>query len=190
MLQFSHLPNGDLVVTSDTTDTLLKELFVQLPQGMMYVPRSYVPKSVYSYSCRMTLTGSGNAPTLVNPNCDIYEISPISRKLIARDVESFFAALQKQFKEGYTYSEGSATMGFGSNSAVLQSISSLGTSTPAEAQTSDFEDINQFDLNTALTIQDKDTLMVYLDKYGIKADARKSLASLQNWLKAQQLSGE
>lgn len=189
MLQFSQLGNGDLIITSDTTDGLLKELFVQLPQGMMYVPRSYVPRSVYSYTCRITMTANGNAAKLVNPNCDVYEISPISRKLIARDVESFFAALQKQFEEGYAYSEGSAAMGFGSNSAVLQKINSV--STPAtEADESNLEQISEFDLNTALAMGSKEDLVVYCDKYGIKVDARKSLPSLKNWLKGQNLAGK
>lgn len=188
MLQFSHLSNGDLVVTSDTTDTLVKELFVQLPQGMMYVPRSYVPRSVYSYTCRMTLTAKGNAATLANPNCDVYDISPISRKLIARDVESFFAELQKQYDDGYTYSEGSASMGYGSNSAVLQKIESLSQQPPVDVSPQ-VERIDQFDLDTALAMENKQDLLVYCDRYGIKVDARKSLGSIKNWLKAQNLAG-
>lgn len=190
MLQFSHLTNGDLVVTSDTTDVLINELFVQLPQGMVYVPRSYVPKSPYNYTCRMTLTGTGRVPPLATINVDVYEISPISRKVIARDVESFFASLQNQYKDGFTYSAGSVNMGYGSNSAVVQKIETVGTVTPEAAQVSEYEEINEFSLETALSIENKDNLLVYLDKYGIKADARKSLASLQNWLKAQNLTGE
>lgn len=188
MLQFSQLGNGDLIVTADTPDTLLKELFVQLPQGMMYVPRSYVPRSVYSFTCRMTLTATGNAAKLVNPNGDTYEISPISRKIISRDTESFFAMLQIQFEQGYAYSEGSAAMGFGSNSAVLQKVNTVAT--PATNTTeSSLEQIDQFDLDTALAMSSKEDLVVYCDKYGIKVDSRKTLASLQNWLKGQKLAG-
>lgn len=189
MLQFSLLSNGDLIVTTDTTDALLKELFVQIGQGMMYVPRSYVPRSVYSYTCRITMTAKGNAATLVNPNCDVYEISPISRKLIARDTESFFAALQIQFDEGYVYSPGSASMAYGGNSAVLQKVNTVATpATDTTAHT--LEQIDQFDLDTALAMTSKEDLVVYCDKYGIKVDSRKSLASLQNWLKGQKLAGK
>ncbi len=189
MAQFSYMPNGDLVISAETTDELLKQMFLQLPQGLTYVPRSFVPKSVYNYYSRLVMTANQNTPTLVNPNGDVYEISPITHKIIARNTESFFAMLVEQFKQGYTYSEGSGNMRYGSNSAVLQKIESTGDEAVADADLQQNEQIQEFNLDVALAIQEKDSLLVYLDKYGIKADARKSLASLQNWLKAQQLAG-
>lgn len=188
MLQFSYLPNGDLVITCDTTDGLIKEFFVQLPQGMMYVPRSYVPKSTYNYTCRIVMTAAGNAPTLSEPNADIYDISPITRKLIARNTESFFAALQDQYSKGYTYSEGSAKMGLGSNSAVLQKIDASAQAV-AEAEKADTENLDSFSLDTALAMSSKKDIVLYTEKYGIKVDSTKTLASIKNWLKAQQLTG-
>lgn len=188
MLQFSYLPNGDLVVTCDTTDGLIKEFFVQLPQGMMYVPRSYVPKSTYNYTCRMTLTSVGNAPVLAEPNVDIYDVSPVTRKLIARNTESFFAALQDQYSKGYTYSEGSAKMGVASNSAVLQKIDASSQAV-AEAKEADTEKLDTFNLDTALALSTKKDLVTYCEKYGLTVDSSKTTASIKNWLKAQKLAG-
>lgn len=188
MLQFSYLPNGDLVVMCDTTDGLIKEFFVQLPQGMMYVPHSYVPKSTYNYTCRLTMTAVGNAPTLSEPNGDIYDISPITRKIIARSTEAFFAILYDQYGKGYTYSEGSAKMGLATNTAVLQKM----TATSKELSEVK-DDVNvtseSFDLDTALSLSTKKDLVSYCEKFGLAVDTTKTLASIKNWLKAQKLSG-
>lgn len=188
MLQFSYLPNGDLVVMCDTTDGLIKEFFVQLNQGLMYVPHSYVPKSTYNYTCRLTLTAIGNAPTLAEPNGDIYDISPITRKIIARSTEAFFAILQDQSTKGYTYSDGSAKMGLATNTAVLQKVNATAREL-SEVKEDDTVNSESFDLDTALSLSTKKDLVSYCEKFGLTVDTTKSVASIKNWLKAQKLAG-
>lgn len=185
MLQFSHLQNGDLQITCGTADHLLNELMKQLAQGMLYVPRSFVPRNVYTPSCRLAVGHHTSVAKVINPSCDTYEISPISRKIIARNAEDFFGGVQASFADGFTYSPGSANLTFGSYSAVMTKAD------VAEAQeTPVTQDVPTFDLSVAIALQSKEEIISYCEQFGIKVDARKTLPKIINWLKGQTLEGK
>lgn len=181
MLQYTYLPNGDTQVTCGTSDELLKELTNQFSNEMTYVPYSFVSRSVMNPTTRLSVRHVSSNPTKVNPACDVFEISPITRKIIARDSESFFACLTQQFEQGFRYSAGSANLTYGSYSAVVTNAAE-GSEEPVEVVD---EAIETFDLDTALSIQTKEELVEYCERFGIKVDARKSLTKIYNWLQAQ-----
>lgn len=181
MLQFSYLPNGDLQITTDTADGLLNELFNQYSQKMVYSPRSYVARNIYSNCFRIAVAHAATTPKKLNTNCDIYEISPLRRKIISRDAESFFAVLSQACDEGFSYSAGSANLNFGSYSAVIEKIQAVPVNDPAPVT----DPIPEFDLSVALALQTKEEVIAYCEKFGIKVDARKTLPKIQNWLQAQ-----
>lgn len=185
MLQFSYLNNGDIQLSCDTSDNLVAELFNQFAQGLVCVPHTFVGRSVYTNVCRVALTRAENSPKLVNPSYDVYEISPITRKLISRNVEHFFAGLVTQSQEGYGYVTGSATMSFGAYSVVLTKVESKTQSEPTPVM----ESIEAFDISVALTLQSKEEVIAYCEQFGIAVDKRMSLPKLQNWLQAKSLEG-
>lgn len=184
MVQFTHLPNGNLQFTSRLGDEILRELCRQCKQGMVYAPQSFTPRNIYNENMKIQVISASSAPTLVNPNVDIYEVSPIKRKIIARSAESFFAAFQQQVAGGYEYVEGTAQLVFGAYSAVMQVAS---TSTQEVHVDSD---VPTFQVDVALTLPTKEALIEYCERFGIKIDARKSLPKIQNWLKAQSFEGK
>lgn len=181
MLQYTYLSNGDTQVTCGTSDELLKELVNQFSNDMTYVPYSFVSRSVYNPTTRLNVRHKSSNVVKVNSACDIFEISPITRKIIARDAESFFACLTQQFEEGFYYSSGSANLAYGSYSAVVTSSADDFEVSPEMLDA----EVETFDLDTAMAIQTKDELVQYCERFGIKVDARKSLTKIQNWLQAQ-----
>lgn len=179
MLQYTYLSNGDTQITCGTSDELLKELASQFSNEMTYVPYTFVSRSMTNHTTRLNVHHKSSNVQMLNPACDVFEVSPITRKLISRDAESFFACLTKQFEEGFEYSEGSANLTYGSYSSVVTKCTaqvSLNTPVPP---------VPLFDLSVALCLQSKDELVAYCEQFGVKIDARKSLPKIRNWLQAQ-----
>ncbi|AZV02106.1 hypothetical protein Arno162_66 [Pectobacterium phage Arno162] len=185
MVSFSYLPNGNIRFSTNTSDELLTELFKQFGQDMVFVPRSFVMKTVNNYQTSLTVTHVGNAPTLLNPSYEMYEISPLTRKLVSRDSEGFFAALLLQYREGYIYKPSTASLSFGSYVAFLSKIEGMDEPPPPPV----INDVESFNLDVALSFQTKEELVAYCESYGIEIDKRKTLPKLQNWLKAKSLEG-
>lgn len=185
MLQFTNLPNGDMQITADSSDALLFEVMKQFGQGMVVVPRSYVPRAAFTNRQRLVVTSKENAAKLVNAAYQVYEISPITIKVIARDADSFFVAMQEVHEKGYVFQTGSATLTFGSYSAV----SRLQDAVPSADETPVSDTVPNFDMSVAMSFNSKEELIAYCEQFGIEVDKRKTLTTIQNWLQAKSLEG-
>lgn len=185
MLQYTYLPNGDLRITTDTSDGLVREMVNQSKQDMVYIPNTFIPYNINNPICRANVRNRAQVPTLVNPSYQVYDISPVRRRLVTRDPESFFTMLYKQLDDGYDFEDGTAKMTFGSYSAYFNKVE-----TPVNVEPVQEEFVQTFDIDTALAIDDKDELVSYAQKFGIELDKRKTLPKLKNWLKAKSLQGE
>lgn len=182
MLQFTNLPNGDIQIMTDTADNLVRELFVQFNQQMAVVPNTYIPRNLYTPYMRITISNENNVPKLLNPATELFEISPLTVKLVSRNTSSFFYTLKDMAKQGYTYRDGSANLPLNSYSVMLNKPGAADV-TPVEQLAVNTDD--SFQLDIALAKETKEELIAYCEKFGISVDGRKTMAKIKNWLKTQ-----